>query len=91
MVRSIGYPTRPDKGSCRETKNRAAVLGMTCADCPFNVAVGMVYLEGVQRVEVDFDAKRACVVVDPPGTVSDKQLIAVARARGYLANVVSGE
>ena len=74
-----------------ETKNGVVVLdvaGMTCPDCPFSVAMGMFFLEGVNRVEVDADTKRACVVIDPQGTVNDKHLIAAIRQRGYEAKVV---
>ena len=88
---SMGRLARPETGTCMETKNGVVVLdvaGMTCPDCPFNAAWGVLYLAGVERVEVDFDAKRACVVVDPPGSVSDKQLLAGIRQRGYEAKVV---
>ena len=64
------------------------VARMTCPDCPFTVAMGIFFLEGVNRVEVDADAKRVCFVIDPPGTVSAKQLIAAIRQRGYEASVV---
>lgn len=75
-----------------QTKNGVVVLDvarMTCPDCPFSVAMGMFFLAGVERVEVDADAKRACVVVDRPGTPSVKQLIAAIRQRGYEASVVT--
>ena len=91
MFRAEGHTARPETGTCMETKNGVVVLdiaGLTCPDCPFNAATGMFALEGVNRVEVDFDAKRACVVIDPPGTVSNKQLIAAIRQRGYEASVV---
>lgn len=90
-ILSMGRRARPETGTCMETKNGVVVLdvaGMTCPDCPFNAAMGALLLEGVERVEVDFDAKRGCVVVDPLGTVSDKQLIAAIRQRGYEAKVV---
>lgn len=91
MFRSEGRPVRPETGTCMETKNGVVVLdvvGMACPDCPFTVA-SMVYFKGVERVEVDLDAKRACVVISPPGTVSHKQLIALIRDRGYKASVVN--
>ena len=92
-VMSMGRRARPETGTCMETKNGVVVVdvaGMTCPDCPFTVASGVLYLAGVERVEVDIEAKRACVVVDPPGTVSDKQLIAGIRQRGYEASVTDG-
>ena len=91
MFRAEGHTARPDTGTCMETKNGVVVLdvaGMTCPDCPFNAGMGALFFEGVERVEVDFDAKRACVVVEPPGTVSQEQLIAAIRQRGYEADVV---
>ena len=91
MYRAMGYPARPETATCMETKNGVVVLdvsGMTCPDCPFTAAVNVLFLEGVERVEVDFDAKRACVVVAPPGAVSHEQLIACIRQRGYEASVV---
>lgn len=83
---------RPETGTCMATKNGVVVLDvarMTCPDCPFTVAMGMFFLKGVNRVEVDADEKRACVVIDPPGMVSAKQLIAAIRQRGYEASVVN--
>ena len=91
MYRAMGGPTRPDTATCMETRNGVIVLdvaGMTCPDCPFTAAGSIVFLNGVERVEVDFDAKRACVVVSPQGTVSHKELIASIRQRGYEASVV---
>ena len=91
--RSEAHTIRPETGTCMATKNGVVVLdvaGMTCPDCPFNAAMGALFLEGVERIEVDFDAKRACVVVNPPGTVSDKQLIAAIRQRGYEASLIDG-
>jgi copper chaperone CopZ len=91
MYRVMGGPARPETATCMETKNGVVVLdiaGMTCPDCPFTAAVDVLSLDGVERVEVDYDAKRACVVVEPPGTVSHEQLIACIRQRGYEASVV---
>ena len=89
----MGGRTRPDidAPTCMEMKDGVVVLdvaGLTCPDCPFTVASAVLFLAGVEQVEVDADAKRACVVIDPPGTVSDKQLIAAIRQRGYEAKVV---
>ncbi len=89
--RSEAHTIRPETGTCMATKNGVVVLDvarMTCPDCPFTVAMGMFFLEGVNRVEVDADTKRACVVIDPPGTVSAKQLIAAIQQKGYEAKVV---
>ncbi|MCH7873663.1 MAG: heavy-metal-associated domain-containing protein [Planctomycetes bacterium] len=89
--RAEGRIARPETGTCMETKPGVVVLdvaGMTCSDCPFTVAMGMHFLDGVARVEVDAAAKRACVVINPPGKVSAKQLIAGIRQKGYDASVV---
>ncbi len=89
--RSEAHTVRPETGTCMATKNGVVVLdvaGMTCPDCPFTAAMGMFFLQGVNRVEVDAGAKLACVVTDPPGTVSAKQLIAAIQQRGYEATVV---
>ncbi len=91
MYRAEGRPARPATATCMETKPGVVVLdvaGMSCPDCPFTLAGGVLFLDGVERVEVDADAKRACVVVDPPGTVSPEQLIECIRQRGYEASVV---
>ena len=48
----------------------------------------MLFLKWVERVEVGFDAMRACVVVDLSGTVCVELLIAVVRRGGYEATVV---
>ena len=89
--RAMGGPAPLPMATCMDAKSGAVVLdvpGMTCTDCPFTVASRVLFLGGIERVEVDFDAKRACVVVDPPGTVSDEQLIAAIRQSGYEASVV---
>ena len=87
----MGGPARLPMATCMDTKSGVVVLdvaGMTCPDCPFTAAVGVLVLDGVERIEVDLDAGRACVVVDPPGAVSHEQLIATVRQSGYDATVV---
>ena len=89
--RAMGGPAPLPMATCMETESGVIVLhiaGMTCPDCPFTAAVGMLLLDGVERIEVDLDAGRACVVVDPPGAVSHEKLIATIRQSGYDATVV---
>lgn len=61
------------------------VPGMTCALCPLTVKTAMSAVEGVQSVEVDFDARSATVIFDPaltnPAAIADASALA-----GYPAN-----
>lgn len=62
------------------------VPDMTCALCPVTVKAAMSKVEGVQSVEVDFDARSATVIFDP--ALTDAAAIAEASAQaGYPANV----
>ncbi|MDZ4093657.1 MAG: heavy metal-associated domain-containing protein [Paracoccaceae bacterium] len=62
------------------------VPDMTCALCPVTVKAAMSGVEGVQSVEVDFDARSATVSFDP--ALTDAAAIADASAQaGDPANV----
>lgn len=62
------------------------VPDMTCALCPVTVKAAMSGVEGVQSVEVDFDARSATVIFD--SALTDAAAIAEASAQaGYPANV----
>jgi len=62
------------------------VPDMTCALCPVTVKAAMSGVDGVQSVEIDFDARSATVVFDP--ALTDAAAIAEASAMaGYPANV----
>lgn len=62
------------------------VPDMTCALCPVTVKAAMSKVEGVQSVEVDFDARRATVIFD--AALTDAAAIAEASAQaGYPAHV----
>ena len=65
-----------------------SVEKMTCALCPVTVRIAMERVDGVQNVEVDYDAKTAIVTFDDTKTtVAD-----VAQAStdvGYPATLVS--
>lgn len=62
------------------------VPDMTCALCPVTVKTAMSKVEGVQSVEIDFDARSATVIFDP--ALTDAAAIAEASAQaGYPANV----
>jgi len=86
-----GGATRPDFHDEPQATGRVidlAVSGMACPDCSFMVVAGMLSLDHVQRVEVDFDAGQAQVIVDPPDAVTDEQLIDAVTAQGFGATVV---
>lgn len=62
------------------------VPDMTCALCPVTVKAAMSGVDGVQSVEVDFDARSATVIFDP--ALTDAAAIAEASAQaGYPADV----
>jgi len=62
------------------------VPDMTCALCPVTVKAAISGVDGVQSVEIDFDARSATVVFDP--ALTDATAIAQASAMaGYPANV----
>ena len=62
------------------------VPGMTCALCPVTVRKAMEGVEGVKKVDVDFEARTATVVFDPSVTSIDFIAAASANA-GYPAAV----
>ena len=60
------------------------VPGMTCALCPVTVRAAMSGVEGVQSVEVNFDARTAHVIFDP--ALTDAAAISSASEQaGYPA------
>ena len=60
------------------------VPGMTCALCPVTVKAAMSKVEGVQSVEVNFDARTAHVIFDP--ALTDAAAISSASEQaGYPA------
>lgn len=62
------------------------VPDMTCELCPLTVKTAMSGVEGVQSVEVDFDARKATVIFD--AALTDAAAIAEAsRQAGYPATV----
>ncbi|WP_163265897.1 heavy-metal-associated domain-containing protein [Chelativorans alearense] len=63
-----------------------AVENMTCALCPLTVKSAMKRVEGVQSVQVDFEAKTVTVTYDPSRATA--QAIAAASTNaGYPAAV----
>lgn len=69
-----------------QTETTFYVENMTCALCPVTVKAAMSGVEGVNSVEVDFDARTAVVVFDP--AVTDAAAIAQASEQaGYPAAV----
>ena len=64
-----------------------AVENMTCAACPITVRKAMSRVDGVQSVDVDFDAKTVTVAYDP--ALTDTAAIAEASTSvGFPAHVV---
>ncbi|MCH8821994.1 MAG: heavy-metal-associated domain-containing protein [Planctomycetes bacterium] len=63
------------------------VEGMRCPDCPTKLALSMLYLPGVARVMVDFDAQEAHVTIDSPKSTSPEALIAAIEQSGYSATL----
>lgn len=64
------------------------IENMTCALCPVTVKKAMEGVEGVRSVEVDFDAKTATVVFEPPATTPEAIATASTNA-GYPAKPVN--
>ncbi len=63
------------------------VQGLRCPDCPSKLALSMLFLPGVQRVMVDFDASEASVTIDPPNSTSPATLIAAIEQSGFSATL----
>lgn len=63
------------------------VEGMRCPDCPSKLAMSVLYLPGVQRVMVDFDASEARATIDPPNSTSPEVLIAAIERSGFSATL----
>jgi len=63
------------------------VEGMRCPDCPTKVAMSLLFLPGVERVMVDFDAGEAHVTIDPPNRSSPEALIAAIGQSGFAARL----
>ena len=67
-----------------------AIENMTCPACPLTVKTAMENVEGVQSVEIDFDAKTATVVYD--ASVAAVEAIAAASTNaGYPAKPAGWE
>ncbi len=63
------------------------VEGMRCPDCPSKLALSVLYLPGVKRVTVDFDAREARVTIDPPNRTNPETLIAAIEQSGFSATL----
>ena len=81
-------PVLPDVPQATGREIVLAVSGMACPDCSVMVVAGMFALGHVQRVEVNFDTGETLVIVDPPDSVSDEQLVGAVVAQGFEAKVV---
>ncbi|MCH8006992.1 MAG: heavy-metal-associated domain-containing protein [Planctomycetes bacterium] len=63
------------------------VEGMRCPDCPSKLAMSVLYLPGVERVTIDFDAAEARVTIDPTNSTSPEMLIAAIEQSGFSATL----
>ncbi len=63
------------------------VEGMRCPDCPLALSTSLLFLPGVQRVMVDFDACEARVTIDPPNSISPDMLVAAIERSGFSATL----
>jgi mercuric ion binding protein len=80
LIASVSSPVLVSAAQAAETEQTVTfeVPGMTCALCPVTVRKAMESVEGVRKVEVDFDARTATVVFDP----SLASIEAIAEASG---------
>ena len=62
------------------------VPGMTCAACPITVKKALVRVDGVSRVEVDYEKREAVVTFDDARTGVERLTRATADA-GYPSTV----
>jgi len=79
----------PDRDSCTLD---VALPNMACSEaCPIKVREAIGGVEGVQRVDVDYDARRASVEAVYPACSSDgfEEMMKNLYARGYRARVIS--
>ena len=59
---------------------------MTCAACPITVRKAMPRVEGVQRVEVNFEAKTVTATYDP-ARADEETIASASTAVGFPAHV----
>ncbi|MBL4619752.1 MAG: heavy-metal-associated domain-containing protein [Marinicaulis sp.] len=70
-----------------ESTQLFAIEKMTCATCPITVKKAMGKVDGVQSVDVDFEAKTATVVFDPSKTTPE-QIADASTNAGYPARLI---
>lgn len=64
------------------------VEGMTCGGCVFGTRKVLTRLDGVMKVDVSYEKRRAVVTYDP-GKVTVEQMIAAIGTLGYRATLVN--
>jgi mercuric ion binding protein len=64
-----------------------AIENMTCATCPLTVKTAIGRLDGVKKVDVDFDKKTATVLFDDD-KVSEAAMSDASRNAGFPAKAV---
>ena len=92
VATSYGYPPAPMGRDPRLGPISGEVIvldvqGMRCPDCPSKLALSMLFLPGVKRVSVDFDAREASVTIDSSSSTSPEMLIAAIEQFGFSATV----
>lgn len=63
--------------------NRSVLLeiqNMTCLVCPLTIKKALSKVNGVQRIEIDYEAKTATVQFDDAMTTTDKLIAAITDA-----------
>jgi mercuric transport protein len=64
------------------------IEGMTCGGCAVAARKVLERLDGVQKVEVSYEQRRAVVTYDPD-KVTVEQMIASVKQLGYTASVIA--
>lgn len=84
LIAQTSWSTPRDEGLASQTY---VVEYMTCAACPITVRKAMSRVDGVERVDVDFEAKTATVIYDP--ALADITAVAEASTSvGFPANAI---
>lgn len=82
-VENAGYRTRSER-------LQFSVQGMSCASCVGNVEGTIADIPGVKSVSVNLATEKATVQIIP-GTTTASKIIEAVQARGYQAELITGE
>ena len=75
--------------SSHETRT-FAVDNMTCAACPITVRKAMSRVDGVVRIDVDFEARTATATYDP-ARATPQDIAAASTGVGFPATLIDGD